>query len=273
MDLLPQYDGWIIGDDPATGRVFEAGRRGRLRAAVKWGVGTDNVDFVGARASAIPVVNTPNAFGREVADLAMCYVTMLSRQVHVVDAAVKGGGWVKPAGGSLAGKTVALVGYGDIGMNIARRLKAADMRVHVYDPYTRLALDYADEALTWPSRVDEADFIVLACALTAQNRHLIDTSLLTSAKPGVHVINVSRGPLIDEKALVAALRDGVVASAALDVFEVEPLPVSASLREFGDRCVFGSHNASNTREAVLNTSLTAVRRLHELMIGEGVVNA
>ena len=83
--LVPQFDGWIIGDDPATRRVFEAGKQGLLKAAVKWGVGVDNVDFAAAADSAIPVTNTPNMFGGEVADVAISYVTALARGTFQID--------------------------------------------------------------------------------------------------------------------------------------------------------------------------------------------
>ena len=134
IELLPGCDGWIIGDDPATRAVFAAGKAGRLKAAVKWGVGVDNVDLEAAGELGIPIANTPCMFGKEVADLAMGYVTALAREFVAIDRGVRGGGWPKPTGISLEGRTVALVGYGDIGRNTARRLLAAEMRVLAYDP-------------------------------------------------------------------------------------------------------------------------------------------
>ena len=84
-ELVPQHDGWIIGDDPATREVFEAGKQGRLRAAVKWGIGVDNVDFAACKDLGIPIINTPNMFGAEVADVAMCYVLALARETFLID--------------------------------------------------------------------------------------------------------------------------------------------------------------------------------------------
>src|SRR3546814_18453260 len=84
VDLLPQYEGWIIGDDPATRRVFEAGKAGKLKAAVKWGIGVDNVDFAACKDLGIPIINTPNMFGGEVADVAVGYVIGLARQLFVI---------------------------------------------------------------------------------------------------------------------------------------------------------------------------------------------
>ena len=91
VTMIPEFDGWIIGDDPATRRVFEAGVSGRLKAAVKWGVGVDNVDFVAARQMGVLVDNTPNMFGNEVADVAMGYVLGLARETYLVDRKVRSG--------------------------------------------------------------------------------------------------------------------------------------------------------------------------------------
>ncbi len=264
IELVPQFDGWIIGDDPATATVFEAGKAGRLKAAVKWGVGVDNVDFSACKRLGIPISNTPGMFGREVADVALGYVIALARQTFEIDRAVKAGGWIKPAGISLADKTVALAGFGDIGRNTAKRLLASEMKVIAYDPFFKPSAGLeAVESAVWPARIEEADFIVITCALTRENRHLLGAKALEQAKPGVRVVNVARGPLVDEQSLAAALASGKVHSAALDVFEVEPLPTDSPLRSFGDRCLFGSHNSSNTTDAVERTSLKAI----DLMTG------
>lgn len=259
--LVPQHDGWIIGDDPATREIFEAGKAGRLKAAVKWGIGVDNVDFAACKELGIPITNTPNMFGAEVADIAVGYVIALARETFQIDAGVRRGEWPKPRGISLAGKTVALVGYGDIGKNTARRLLAADMTVVAYDPYAPddSAMPQVQRA-TWPQRIDEADFIVINCALTPSSHHMLNAEVLTQCKPGVRVVNVGRGPIIDEPALEAALESGHVFSAALDVFKTEPLPMHSTLRS-RPRCVLGSHNASNTADAVMRTSQIAIRNL------------
>jgi D-3-phosphoglycerate dehydrogenase / 2-oxoglutarate reductase len=262
IKLVPQHDGWIIGDDSATRAVFEAGKAGRLRAAVKWGIGIDNVDFAACEDLGIGITNTPNMFGAEVADIAMGYVIALARETFAIDRGVRAGKWPKPRGISLARKTVALVGFGDIGRNTAKRLLAAEMRVIAYDPGAPDVLDLrAVRRAIWPQGLEEADFIVITCALTESSRHLVNAASLGRVKPGVRVINVGRGPVIDEPALDAALASGQVYAAALDVFEVEPLPMGSSLRAH-PRCVFGSHNASNTRDAVRRTSEIAIETLH-----------
>lgn len=267
ISLLPEYDGWIIGDDPATRRVFEAGIAGRLKAAVKWGIGVDNVDFVACRELGIPIINTPQMFGGEVADVALGYVIGLARDLFVIDRGVRSGSWPKPAGISLEGKRVGLVGFGDIGRQLATRLVACGMSVVAYDPGNtdNAGLTGVSRA-AWPSRIEEADFLVFTCSLNAHNRHMLNASTLALAKPGVYVVNVARGPLIDEQALLASLNSGHVAAAALDVFEVEPLPTASALRDL-PRCIFGSHNGSNTRDAVRRASQEAMARLFGFLGG------
>jgi D-3-phosphoglycerate dehydrogenase / 2-oxoglutarate reductase len=261
MEIVPQHDGWIIGDDPATAEVFAAGKRGRLRAAVKWGIGVDNVDFSACKELGIPITNTPNMFGGEVADIAVGYVIALARETFEIDRGVRAGEWPKPTGISLAGKTAALVGYGDIGKNTARRLLAAGMNIIAYDP---IATDVPDlsavQRALWPTRIQEADFIVLTCSLTDSSYHMLNKDVLSEAKFGVRVVNVGRGPVIEEVALIESLRSGKVRSAALDVFETEPLSQDSYLRSH-PHCILGSHNASNTVDAVVRTSEIAIDRL------------
>lgn len=266
-ELVPQHDGWIIGDDPATRAVFEAGKQGKLKAAVKWGIGVDNVDFAACKDLDIPIINTPDMFGAEVADIAMGYVIALARETFQIDHNIRDGQWPKPRGISLSGKSVALVGYGDIGKNAAKRLLAAGMRVIAYDPFASNDNEISGvENEKWPHRIEEADFIVVTCSLTESSKHMINEKLLEKAKHGVRVVNVGRGPIIDEAALESALMSGKVYSAALDVFEIEPLPMDSYLRTH-PRCVFGSHNASNTSDAVMRTSKIAIEKIMDFLRG------
>jgi D-3-phosphoglycerate dehydrogenase len=262
IELLPQVDGWIIGDDPATERVFEAGKKGKLKAAVKWGVGVDNVDFEACKKLGIPIINTPQMFGKEVANIAIQYLIGLARQTYRIDRGVRAGEWLKPAGISIAGRTVALVGYGDIGKAAASRLKALELEVLVYDPYAPRspAEEAAYTFLSFPERVGEADFVVVTCALNSETYHLIDRDALSQMKHGVRIINVSRGGIIDEQALITALEMKQVHSVALDVFEEEPLPMDSPLRTY-DTAIFGTHNGSNTVDAVERASWKAISLL------------
>jgi D-3-phosphoglycerate dehydrogenase len=265
--LLPDYDGWIIGDDPATRDVFMAGHEGRLRAAVKWGIGVDNVDFDACAELGIPITNTPNMFGGEVADIATGYLVGLARETFMIDREIRAGGWPKPAGMSISGKRIGLVGFGDIGRQTAKRLSGFDVQVTVYDPAIAgdTGFDFA-RLQSFPDGLDELDFLILTCSLNEQNFHMLNADTIARLKPGARVINVARGPLIDEAALASALRSGHIHSAALDVFELEPLPGNSPLREL-PRCVFGSHNSSNTREGVRRASFEAIDRLAVFLNG------
>ena len=263
-ELLPQFDGWIIGDDPATRRVFEAGKAGKLKAAVKWGIGVDNVDFAACKDLGIPITNCPNMFGGEVADVGMSYVAALARETFAIDRAVRDGKWIKPRGLSLSGRTLGLIGLGDIGRNLARRALAADMRVVAYDPFYTGEVAEGVQRATWPARVGEADFLAFTCALTKANTHMLNAEVLAQCKDGVRITNVARGPLIEEQALSDALQAGKVHSIALDVFEVEPLPMASPLRGLPNT-IFGSHNGSNTVDGVVRCTEFAIATLLEYL--------
>jgi len=260
INLVPQFDGWIIGDDPANYNVFLAASKGRLKAAVKWGVGIDNVDFSACKKLDIRIDNTPNMFGQEVADIAMGYVTGLARETFYIDREVRNGHWPKNRGISLANKTVGLIGLGDIGKNTLERLLAADMQVIVYDPAVKECINNNTSIAIWPDQVENCDFLVFTCALNKSNTHMLNEQVLNQCKNGVRIVNVSRGDLIDEGALVSSLSSGHTHSVALDVFQQEPLSKASPLKDY-PLCILGSHNASNTLDAVLKTNEIAINKL------------
>ena len=264
LEIVPLHDGWIIGDDPATEEVFLAGKSGKLKAAVKWGIGIDNVDFSACKKLGISVTNTPGMFGAEVADLAMCYILGLARDAFFIDREIRKGGWPKPAGISLPGKTLGVVGLGDIGRNIAKRAKAHELKIIGWDPYAKSVPNYIHVGGAFPLEVPSCDFIVFACALTEDNHYMLNESVLDLLKPGVRVVNVSRGPLIKESALLQGLTTGVISSAALDVFEVEPLAQTNELLTH-PKCIVGSHNGSNTIDAVIRASDEAIKLLYAML--------
>ena len=264
LDIVPEHDGWIIGDDPATREVFEAGKSGNLKAAVKWGIGTDNVDFDACKDLNIPIINTPGMFGSEVADLAMCYILGLARDAFFIDREVRKGNWPKPIGVSLQDKTLGIIGLGDIGKNIAKRANAHGLKVLGWDPNTNSLPDYIQLKPKWPLGVEECDFIVFACALNDSTYHLLSQSILTHLKPGVKVVNISRGHLIDENALLDGLASGIISAAALDVFEEEPLSKSHKILSYPN-CILGSHNGSNTIQAVLRATDKAIEILDDML--------
>ncbi|MEL6360687.1 MAG: NAD(P)-dependent oxidoreductase, partial [Pseudomonadota bacterium] len=173
-------------------------------------------------------------------------------------------GWPKPSGISLSGRTVAVVGFGDIGRQTAKRILACDANVIAYDPFFKPADGISVENASWPDRLGEADVLIFTCPLTPETRHMFNKDLLPKLKRGVRVVNVARGPVIDETALLDGLNSGIVDCAALDVFEVEPLAADHPLRTF-DRCIFGSHNGSNSADAVRRVSRIAIGKMADFL--------
>ena len=263
-EIIGDFDGWIIGDDPATRKVIEAGVNGRLKACMRWGVGTNNVDFNAFKKHNVPIENTPGVFGREVADLACHYVTALARKTYDIDRNVKKGKWHKPIGRSLWATRALIVGMGDIGKNLAKRLYAHDIDVHFHDPF--VSQEQAGSAClkaSWPEALGSVDFVIFTAPLTDDTYHMFNDDALSCLKLGAKIINVGRGPLIDEQALIKGLSQNIIESAALDVFETEPFSTiyHSELLHFEDRLILGSHNGSNTQEAVANVSRLCINKL------------
>lgn len=263
LRIIDGFDGVIAGDDPFTSQVLEKGTR--LKAIAKWGIGVDAIDLDAARRFGILVSNTPDVFSDEVADVVMGYIILLARQLHRLDRAVRDGAWLKVPGVSLRGKTLGVVGVGSIGRAVTLRAVAAGMVPIGYDislPPDEFQRHSGIRMLALDQILSESDFISLNCNLTDRNRRMLGPRQFAVMKPGVYIVNTARGALIDETALAAGLREGRVAGAALDVFEREPLPPDSPLREF-DSCIFGTHNSSNTGEAVQRVNRLAIRNLLE----------
>lgn len=259
--IIGEFDGIIAGDDPLTAEVLS--HAGRMRVISKWGVGTDGIDFAAAAERGIVVTNTPGAFGDDVADVAAGYMVMLARQLHVIHQSIVDGGWHKHEGRRLAGSTLGVIGFGSIGQAIGRRGIGFGMEVLAQDANPNLdgaAQEIRARMVDLDELLAASDFIALAAPLLPETRHVMNERAFGLLKPGAFLINVSRGPLVDESALVAALESGKVAAAALDVFETEPLPLESELRRF-TQCVFGSHNGSFTHEGTVAASARAVDNL------------
>jgi phosphoglycerate dehydrogenase-like enzyme len=258
MAIIGEFDGIIVGDDPLTAPVLA--RADRLKVISKWGVGIDNIDLDVARARGIVVTNTPGVFGDEVADVVLGYLILLARKLHVIDRSVRSGGWPKIEGISLTSRRLGVVGLGSIGQAVARRGLALGMRVAGHDVATtqqEAARALGVEILELDDLLRETDVVSLNCPLTRENRHLLDERRLAMLPRGAWVINTARGPLIDESALIAAIRSGQIGAAALDVFEAEPLPGESPLRAM-DNVILGAHNASNTADAGRRVSELAI---------------
>lgn len=263
LEIIPQFDGVIAGDDHFTAKVLE--KATKLKILAKWGIGVDAIDLAAAKKLGIPVKNTPNVFADEVSDAALGYIILLARQLHKLDRSVRNGGWLQIPGITLRGKTLGVIGVGSIGRGLVTRGLAVGMSVLGYDVIP-ISKSYQQEtgikSVNLDRLIQESDFIALCCNMTQENYHLLSFPQFAMMKDGVYIVNVARGPLIEEQALVAALDSGKVKGAALDVFEVEPLPKESRLREF-DQCIFGTHNGSHSIDAVLKVNEIAINNLLE----------
>jgi D-3-phosphoglycerate dehydrogenase len=255
LEVIGDMDGIICGDDRITKKVLDAAPR--LKVISKWGTGIDSIDSEEARRRGIPVYRTPNAFSEPVADTVLGYMLIFARKLPLMDQDIRNGRWEKPPLVSLSECTLGVIGVGDCGKAVVRRAIAFGMRVLGND-IVKMPKDFLLETQIEMVDLDkllaQADFISLNPDLNPTSYHLIGTRQLEQMKSSAYLINASRGPVVDEPALTAALQNGRVAGAALDVFEEEPLPAQSPLRTLHN-CLLAPHNA--------NSSPNAWRRVHE----------
>ena len=245
-----QFDGAICGDDRYTPRVLEACAP-RLKVISKWGTGIDSIDQDACARLGIKIGRTPNAFTLPVADTVMGYILAFARCQPWMDKAMKSGVWQKIPGKSLSECTLGVIGVGDIGKAVTRRARAFGMHVlgndivdvdHVFVAESGIQMTSLDDLLA------RSDFISLNTDLNPTSYHLINAKTLARVKPGAVLINTARGPIVDEPALIEALQSGRLGGAALDVFEVEPLPADNPLLGM-DNVMLAPHNANSSPAA------------------------
>jgi D-3-phosphoglycerate dehydrogenase len=264
-DLLAyagQFDGAICGDDRYSARVLEACAP-RLKVISKWGTGIDSIDQQAAARLGIQVCRTPNAFTLPVSDTVMGYMLAFARRGPWMDQAMKGDHWEKIPGRSLSECSLGVVGVGLIGKAVLRRARAFGMRLLGTDI---IEIDHVFlrengvEMTSLESLLAQVDFISLNCDLNRTSYHLINDRTLSLVKPGAVLINTSRGPVVEEPALIRALQAGRLGGAALDVFEVEPLPPDNPLREM-NQVMLAPHNANSSPEAWERVHWNTIRNL------------
>jgi D-3-phosphoglycerate dehydrogenase / 2-oxoglutarate reductase len=223
----------------------------KLRVIGRAGTGVDNVDLDAATQKGIVVMNTPGGNAVSVAEQTIAFLLSLARRIPQADASMKQGRWEKKKleGLELRGKTLGLIGLGQIGSDVARLAKAFHMEVIAYDPYVSSVI--AGELDVKLASIEDvfkaADFISLHCSATPETRHLVNAKNLALAQPGLRIVNCARGELVNEADLLAAIESGVVAGAALDVFEVEP-PKDSKLVAHPN-VIATPHIAGSTEEA------------------------
>ena len=234
----------------------------RARAIVRYGIGVDNVDLAAARSHGIPVCNIPDYCIDEVADHTLAFILALTRQVPSQSRLVHDGEWklaAPPAAfRTLAGMTCGVVGFGRIGRGVVRRLVAFGGRVLVSDPVASADAISAIGAHAVPLQrlLTESDLVTLHCPSLPETKGMINASTLATAKPGLLLVNLSRGDLVDPDALVAALDSGRVGGAALDVFAPEPIPAGHPILGRSN-VILAPHIASVSAAAVHRLRTTA----------------
>jgi D-3-phosphoglycerate dehydrogenase len=251
-----------------TREVLAAGQR--LKVVGRAGVGLDNIDLDAARELGVGVVNTPQATTLAVAEHALGLLLALARGIPRADVSMKAGEWIKKEleGVELSGKTLGIVGVGNIGAALASRAAALGMRVTGYDPF--LSQDAirrrGAEAVTLDELYAGADFISLHVPLTGETRGMLGEQALAKMKPGVRIVCTARGGLIDEAALLQALERGQVAGAALDVFAEEPPGATRLVRH--PRVIATPHVAAQTVEAQQRAAVDIAMEVLRALRGE-----
>ncbi|MEV4103171.1 phosphoglycerate dehydrogenase [Nonomuraea sp. NPDC049649] len=257
--ILDGCVGALIANEPMTAEVFA--RAPELRAVVRTGVGYDSVDVEAATKAGVSVSNLPGVNANAVAEYTMALLLAQARRLVTVAAEVRAGGWPREDGHELRGKTLGLLGYGATARAVVPLARAFGLTVLCTTGVPESGRgDVPVRFVDLPELLAESDFLSLHTALTPATRHLIDAAALARMKPAAHLINTARGAIVDEAALAAAVREGRLAGAALDVTGTEPLPADSPLRDVPGITVY-SHLAGQTAEARREAGLDGAREL------------
>jgi len=259
-----QFDGTICGDDRYTDLVIQACAP-RLKVISKWGTGIDSIDSEAAASLGIKVGRTPNAFTLPVADTVMGYMLAFARRQPWMDRQLKSGIWAKIPGRSLSECTLGVIGVGNIGKAVLRRGRAFGMRLlgnDIIDITSDFLVENCVEMVSLDCLLSQSDFVSLNCDLNPTSIHLINREKLGKMRSTAILINTSRGQVVDELALVEALERGVIAGAALDVYEVEPLPLNHPLLRM-DNVLLAAHNANSSPAAWERVHRNTIRNLFD----------
>jgi D-3-phosphoglycerate dehydrogenase len=265
LTLIEGVDGVICGDDRFTARVIEAASS--LKVISKWGTGIDSIDRAACAAHGVTVCNTPDAFSQAVADTVLGYMLNAARNLSAMNTAMKQGNWQKIPGRALHECTLGVIGVGNVGRAVLHRAQAFGMTLLGTDPVTPPTGFCKTVGLTMvslPELMAQADFISINCDLNPTSFHLIDDDVLALAQQRPYLINTARGSIVDEAALVRALAQNRLSGAALDVFEVEPLPAASPLRSF-ENVMLAPHNANSSPQARAYVHENTIRNLMNVL--------
>ena len=273
-DVIDRYDGIVIRSATRLTREL-IDRATRLKVIGRAGVGVDNVDVDAATRRGIVVANAPESTVVSAAEQTIGLIVALARNIPQAHAALKGGRWERSRWGGveLAGKTLGVVGFGRIGQQVARRAVGLGMTVLAYDPFVgseRFRELGVDRAETLDELLGTAEIVTLHSPLTDETRCLIDRDTIARMRDGARLVNAARGALVDEEALLEALRSGKLAGAALDVFSAEPY--EGPLLEL-DQVVVTPHLAASTDEAQDRAGVIVAEQVVAALDGGIVSNA
>ena len=263
LEIIADIDGVICGDDKFTEKVFE--KAVKLKVISKWGTGIDSIDREAASRLGIRICNTPNAFTEPVSDSVLGYILAFARRLPWMAADMRSGKWEKIPGITLQECTLGIIGVGNIGRRVAGKASAFNMKILGND-LREIPGDVLSN--TGMRQVDldtllrESDFISLNPDLNPTSYHLMSEKQFSMVKPNMVMINTSRGPVVDEKSLIDALRTGRIRGAALDVFEIEPLEENSPLREF-DQVLMAPHNSNSSPLAWERVHINTMNNLFE----------
>ena len=272
-EALRAADGAIVRSDTrVTAELLE--NPGKLRAVVRAGVGVDNIDVAAATRKGVVVMNTPGGNTVSAAEHTIALMMSMARHIPAADAGMKAGKWDRGryVGAQIAGKTLGIVGLGRIGREVARRATGLDMKVVGYDPF--LAPERAAQlGIQAVSNLDEllpqCDFVTIHVPMTEETKGLIGERAMSLLPKNARLLNVARGGIIDEIALVEALKSGRIAGAALDVFTEEPLPADSPLSK-APNIVLTPHLGASTVEAQEAVAVEAAQLLTDFLT-KGVI--
>jgi D-3-phosphoglycerate dehydrogenase len=263
-----QIDGLIVRQ----GKVDEAviGASPRLKVIAKHGTGVDNIDLAAAARRGIPVLRALGANARSVAEHAIALSIALLKDIVPLDRAVKGGAWPKATyiGRDLCGAKLGLVGFGAIGKEVASIARALGMSVAVFDPYTTELPAEVRRETDLDAVLATSDIVSLHCPLTDETRHLINAERLARMKPTSFLVNTARGGIVDELALVEALRTGIIAGAGLDSFATEP-PAKDNPLWTLPNIIVTPHTGGAAKGAIRAMAETAAHHIISVLDGDG----
>ena len=268
LEFAGEFDGTICGDDQYDAEVLNACAP-RLKVISKWGTGIDSFDQEAANKLDIKIFRTPNAFTLPVADTVLGYILAFARRQPWMDRAIKMGRWEKIPGHALSENTLGVIGVGNIGKAVLKRAQPFGMQLLGND-IIEIDQDFVDQVgvqmTSLHDLLSRADYISLNCDLNQTSFHLINSNTLPTMKSNAILINTARGQVIDEPVLVKALQSGIIAGAALDVFEVEPIPPESPLVKM-DNVMLAPHNANSSPAAWEHVHWNTLRNL---LIGLGI---